>query len=235
VLKFIINAISNGLAFSRSEAKGTFILVVLSISALFFSRLLSSKIKNQPTPVYDTEKLVKWVSEVESSYEKEKKSTNYVSKKYTAKTYVDEKKSEDLQPMVPKENEVKIYDLNRASEIDLQKIKGIGKAYSARIVKFRDLLGGFNSVDQLDEVYGITDDLKEKISQRFSIQTSNSFVPINSDSVKTLIKHPYISCYLAWVIINYRKQNGDIERFEDLEKIKAINDSILQKLKPYIK
>ena len=47
---------------------------------------------------------------------------------------------------------------------------------------------------------------------------------INADSAKVLSNHPYISYDLAWIIINYRKQNGDITSANELKKILAIDE-----------
>ena len=165
------------------------------------------------------------------------KKTKYgaVDNKSTSTPNPQSKEIKTVEVKIPEIEKHVIYDLNTATADDLRKIKGIGKVYSERIVKYRNMLGGFSNKDQLSEVYGINDELINKITNDFSIQSDNEAIPINSDSVKILAGHPYISYDLAWVIINYRKQNGDISEFEDLKKIKALDDSVLQKLRPYIK
>lgn len=149
------------------------------------------------------------------------------------KKYEKYEKKETAKPSLPPEIIVK--DINMTAADDLMKIKGIGKVYSERIIKYRDLLGGFSDMEQLNEVYGITLPLYEKIKERFVIQSPVKPLNLNIDSVKALIKHPYISYDLAWVIINYRKQHGDIESAEDLHKIRAMDDSLINKLKPYLR
>jgi len=52
-----------------------------------------------------------------------------------------------------------IIDINTATATELKQLKGIGKVLSKRIVKYRDAIGGFQSVEQLNEVYGIEDSL----------------------------------------------------------------------------
>ena len=51
--------------------------------------------------------------------------------------------------------EIKTIDINTATEEELIELKGIGETLAKRIVKYRDKIGGFYSVEQLNEVYGI--------------------------------------------------------------------------------
>lgn len=236
MIKFLLNAISNGLAFSKTEARGTLVLILLIIISLVSYSYLTNELKSQEVDEFNQAQLVQWVAEVESSYAKKK-----VEKKEKFKEFkLDNEPSVNLyRPTKSKEKEtiveIKILDLNTANAIDLQAVKGIGKVYSERIVKYRNLLGGFTNANQLKEVYGITDTLVTRIKDRFEIQSDVMPFEINSDSAKVLASHPYISYDLAWIIVNYRKQNGDIESVNDLMKIKAIDDSLLQKLRPYLK
>ncbi|MEM7297091.1 MAG: helix-hairpin-helix domain-containing protein, partial [Bacteroidota bacterium] len=72
------------------------------------------------------------------------------------------------------------------------------------------------------------------LSKYFTVQSQPSRVDLNSDSAKNLAQHPYISYDLAWVLINYRKQNGDIKSLNDLRKVKALDTATLDKLRPYL-
>jgi len=190
----------------------------------------------------EQESFSEWVAEVKNSYTI-KKSYNkpFDTNPLTFTKTKNESETPEIFSMEqPKSIEkipenVVVRDLNTITADDLQMVKGIGKVYSNRIIKFRDQLGGFSSVDQLLEVYGITPELKNKIANQFEIRSEVAPLILNTDSVKQLIKHPYISYDMAWVLINYRKQHGDIKGIEDLSNIKAINDSIIQKLRPYLK
>lgn len=236
MIKYLINAISKGLAFSKNEARGTVALAILIIVVVIFSNFTAARIKNKSPEIYDPALLAAWVAEVDSSYSAKKISKpkpKYKSTYDFPKPVADTKAPLITQP--PKVEKLVVLDLNNASLEELQEVKGIGKVYSERIIKYREMLGGFSAMSQLAEVYGVEQDLVEKVSLQFSIQSQNQAIVINSDSVKTLVKHPYISYDLAWVIINYRKQNGDIDGFQELKKIKAIDDSLLIKLRPYIK
>lgn len=54
-------------------------------------------------------------------------------------------------------------ELNSTDSIELIKIKGIGPVFASRIMKYRDLLGGYVSISQLQEVYGIDSDRKSVV------------------------------------------------------------------------
>ncbi len=187
--------------------------------------------------VGDENKFAQWVSEVQASYTVKK--TNYPATRVKRASISSERnpieKSNRREEEIPqKEAITEIQDLNDASASDLKTIKGIGNVYSKRIIKFRDRLGGFSDMNQLSEVYGMTPELMKKITAKFHILSGVQKFDFNNDSVKLLIKHPYISYDLAWILINYRKQHGDIKNMDDLVEIKAIDDSLLQKLRPYV-
>ena len=237
VMKYIFNIISTNLSFSRTEARGTFVLAILVLATVTSSALIINKMKEGTPDKFDAVGLQEWVQEVESSYSIKKRSELVKENKPSKQAKYSPQKEIVEQKKVKKEEErvSVIYDINAATAEELRKVNGIGKAYSERIIKYRELLGGFANMDQLNEVYGITNELSLKIKKSFSIQSPNDPILINSDSVKILAKHPYISYDIAWIIINYRKQNGDIRSYENLGEIQALSDSILQKLVPYIK
>lgn len=135
---------------------------------------------------------------------------------------------------VPEKNRVKI-DLNQADSLQLQSVRGIGRVLSARIIKYREALGGFYSTDQLKEVYGIKDDVYKRTLKYFKLRNRLvKTISINQDSIKTLAKHPYLSFSVSRAIIKYRLQHGDYQSIDELKKIYLINDSLFQKIAPYL-
>ncbi len=50
-----------------------------------------------------------------------------------------------------------IVDINTASEEEWKALPGIGDVLSKRIVKFRNSIGGFNSIDDVKRTYGLSD------------------------------------------------------------------------------
>ncbi|WNB17813.1 helix-hairpin-helix domain-containing protein [Marivirga arenosa] len=131
---------------------------------------------------------------------------------------------------------IKPFDINKADASQLQKIYGIGPSYSERIIKYRNLLGGFSSLNQLKEVYGLKKESIDSI-KAYSFVENNSQLkkyPINLISADSLVKHPYIRYKDANLLINYRNQHGYYTSENDLYKIIALDSSWIKKVIPYL-
>jgi competence protein ComEA len=126
------------------------------------------------------------------------------------------------------------FELNTTVAEELQLIKGIGPVLSERIIKYRERLGGFHSYTQLDEVYGLKPEVIEELRNQTTLITKIRTFDINNDSLKVLIRHPYMNYDLARIILNYRKVHGNFERAEDVRNIKILSDSLYLKLYPYL-
>ena len=126
-------------------------------------------------------------------------------------------------------------DINQTTAADLQQISGIGEKLSGRILKFRDKLGGYHDLVQLREVYGLDSLVAQKVTAHFHISDSISQFPINTVTAEELGAHPYISRKMARVIINYRTQHGAFENEKDLAAIHVLSDSVIAKIKPYLR
>lgn len=127
-------------------------------------------------------------------------------------------------------------ELNSADSINLLKLKGIGPVFAGRIIKFRNLLGGFYTNEQLMEVYGIDSSRFNKFNSFIRVDTSLiKKININEASFKKILKHPYINFEMTKQIVNSRKlkKNSD---FQDFKKNNIlINDSIFKKIISYLK
>lgn len=127
-------------------------------------------------------------------------------------------------------------DLQTANAEILQSVKGIGEKTANRIIKYRTLLGGFHSINQLKEVYGVSPENLERIlPQVFVSVTSLKKININKVEGKALKTHPYI---ISWdqvnEILNERKLGGHYTDFEDLKKRSNLDGEVLEKIKPYL-
>jgi len=126
-------------------------------------------------------------------------------------------------------------DINIADTTAFIALPGIGSKLAQRIINFRDKLGGFNSVDQVGETFGLPDSTFQKIKSRL-ISTSAPVKKINIntallDDMKT---HPYIRYTVANAIVQYRTQHGNFSSIADLKKIMIITEDIYRKMEPYL-
>ncbi|HLQ98931.1 MAG TPA: helix-hairpin-helix domain-containing protein [Sphingobacterium sp.] len=127
-------------------------------------------------------------------------------------------------------------NINAADTTEWKKIRGIGPVLSQRIINFKKALGGFYSIDQIKEVYGIEEELFQAIKPKLTLSDSNNYnkIDINVINEVELAKHPYVNRKEAKIIVNYRMQHGDFEHFEEIRKIKGINLEKVSKVFPYL-
>ena len=138
----------------------------------------------------------------------------------------------------PREDKPKVplkIKINSANEEEWMKLYGIGPAYSKRIVKFRDALGGFHSIDQIAEVYGLPDSTFQSIRINLVLDESSiRKININTATDSLLKQHPYLNWRTAKAVTNYRFQHGYFSGVDDLGKVKLLSDELLQNLVPYL-
>lgn len=128
-----------------------------------------------------------------------------------------------------------IINLNTATDIELQKLNGIGPSFSKRIIEYRNKLGGFINSKQLLEIYGFKEETLLNIKDYLIIDTSYiKKININKAEYVDLIKHPYINKDNTKKILNYRNFAKNIKSFEELLNQKAIDKDFYEKLLPYI-
>lgn len=126
-------------------------------------------------------------------------------------------------------------ELNSATKEDLIKVYGIGEVLSERIIKYRDYLGGFYSINQLAEVYGIDSAKFVEVSENFTIDNSLiKKIDINNASNFDLKRHPYIDEKLSYKIINRKRQQGDFKNLDQLKDLDGIKESDYKKIKHYL-
>lgn len=143
-----------------------------------------------------------------------------------------QQENKTVKPSLPRYT---IIDINTADTSAFIALPGIGSKLSARIVNFREKLGGFYSIDQVGETYGLPDSTFQKIKPYLKMENNLiKKININTATVDELKAHPYIRWSLANVIVAYRKEHGSFASVKDLEKIMTITPDICEKLKPYL-
>lgn len=122
-----------------------------------------------------------------------------------------------------KKQRLVVLDINEATQEDLKKIYGIGDGLSERILKEKEKFGAFVSMEQMNDVWGLSPEVIAKLNEHFKIKVVPNIkkININSASIKELMQFPYFKYPLAKSIITYRSMNGEIKNGVDLTKIKG--------------
>jgi DNA uptake protein ComE-like DNA-binding protein len=127
-----------------------------------------------------------------------------------------------------------IVELNAADSAQLVKVKGIGVYYAKRILGYRKVLGGYVALEQLREVYGMTEENYDKIKSSCSVNASAvRRVCVNSWSVERMAAHPYIRFYKAKAIADLRKK-GKIKDGTALLALRDFDKESLERVLPYL-
>lgn len=125
-------------------------------------------------------------------------------------------------------------EINEADTSTLKKIPGIGSTYANRILKYRNLLGGYYSINQLKEVYGIDNELYHKIIPYITAKAKTSMIKINSADFQELIRHPYLNKEQVRIILDIRKRKGKIESINRLTLLEEFSSKDIKRLTPYL-
>jgi competence ComEA-like helix-hairpin-helix protein len=132
-------------------------------------------------------------------------------------------------PVFATSEKLVVLDINTASLEDLVKVYGIGEVIAQRILSYREILGSFVAMEQLDEVWGLSPEVLVNLNKRFKVKSLLGMkkVNINNATIKELAQFPYFKYALAKQIVIYRSMNGPIVETADLTKIKGMpNDKI---------
>lgn len=140
----------------------------------------------------------------------------------------------------PKKNfkkEFLIVDIGTADSTELDRLPMVGEYLAKKIYTYREKLGGFYSVSQLKEVYGMRDSALQVILPHIVLKDSDNLrrIDINAADFETLNSHPYIDRTLANLIVSYRKTHGAYKSKEDLQKVVLVDGELYRKIAPYIK
>lgn len=128
-----------------------------------------------------------------------------------------------------------IVELNSADTTLLMQVKGIGRGYAKSIIRFRQAAGGFVSVDQLNDIYGMLPENLEKIRPFLTVDPSLvQKIRINIASVEKLKSHPYLNFYKAKAIYEFRRNKGKLRDINDLKVITELTTDDLIRIKPYL-
>jgi DNA uptake protein ComE-like DNA-binding protein len=126
-------------------------------------------------------------------------------------------------------------EINRIDTMTLLQVKGIGRVSAGRITKYRNQLGGFYSIKQLEDIKGIYPDVLMRLQSILRVDTSLIVkINVNKASLERLRAHPYLSFYQAKVIVELRKARSRIRNINELSDFKEFSAIDIERLKWYL-
>jgi len=130
---------------------------------------------------------------------------------------------------------VESVELNSADSAGLDALKGIGPVFATRILRFRDLLGGYANPAQLLEVYGLDSSLYQLILPFVKVNPDKiNRININNCPVPALKKHPYIGYYIAKAIADYRVKHLRFRSIEEVRLLPGMTPEKFIQISPYL-
>ena len=220
--------------FTKGERNG----LCLLLAFVGISIALSSQINRIVPPVEEeTSQLEEALELFKADLQKKEQEKDYSSKRDSPSHPKTESspKSFSKKGKHEKGHSLSPIEINTADTTEFKKLKGIGSTYAARIVKFREKLGGFLSVDQIKEVYGIKEELYESIRPYLTVDTNKTIrIDMNDESFTWGFYHPYLPKKGVATLIKTRKERGRIEKNE-VKELLNMEDKEWSRLAPYLK
>lgn len=122
-------------------------------------------------------------------------------------------------------------DVNAADTSLLKRVPGIGSYYARRIIEYGKRLGGYVSIEQLDEIEGFPQEAKSYI--RIG-KTEQNKLNVNKLTLAQLRRHPYINYYQARSIVDYRRSYGPLKSLQALTACPDFTAADLKRISPYV-
>ncbi len=243
----------NFLYFSPAEKIAVLLLMVIIV--LFFGlNVVLSKRSTSPISIPQNDSLIAAFERLQESLEDKRTvsiNNEYKTDKKTEKKSLhenDSKREENRKPKQYTENpqytkqkkftEANSIALNETDTAQWKMVPGIGSAYSARIVKYQKMLGGYISINQLKEVYGITDEVFDAIVPFINMDNIGLGhcvkLNINQLEFKEILAHPYINYEQTKAIVNLRRRTGDITSASQLAMLDEFSPEDIERISPYL-
>ena len=144
----------------------------------------------------------------------------------TAQNGMFEKKPNSTTPVV--------IDVNTATSDDWLQLRGVGPTFAARIITQRDKIGGFATIGQLKEVYGLPDTTLQNIAPFLKLTTPVYRKLHVNKAAPDALTHPYLTRKQAEALVRYRLNHGEFTSMNDIKKTGVFSDNNLEQLRPYI-
>ena len=243
----------NFIYFSSAEKIAILILLVLIVLSFGLNVVLSRK-SSAPISIPQNDSLVVAFQLLQESLQDKKakpKSYEYKANNRSEKSYNNEKtnKSTDNsqdkhyseRPQYIKQEKFTTaasISLNETDTAQWKMVPGIGSAFSARIIKYGNMLGGYISIHQLKEVYGVTDELFDSIvsfirEDDIGLERCVK-LKVNKLEFKEILAHPYIGYEQTKAIVNLRRRTGNITSTNQLAMLDEFTAEDIERITPYI-
>ena len=208
----ILGSLKEWFGYTRRERRASFILLIM-IAAVAGIRFIvpNSKMNIEVLPVEDTLAM--------------SDSTTFI---YPP--------SQDQQPRPRRyAKPAMAVDLNKCDSAALEALPGIGPVLSARIIRYRNLLGGYAVVNQLKEVYGLPEETYDLVSGSLKADPGDvRKININLADYRQLIRLPYFERYEVTAILKYRELKGKVMGIDELVENGVIDTGKVEKVKWYL-
>lgn len=126
-----------------------------------------------------------------------------------------------------------VLDLNSADSATLTRVPGIGPTFARRIIDLRQRLGGFYTVYQLQEVYGIDADRFLALRAWFRTQSPPQRHPLGQLISGQVPRHPYLSWEQRKEMERLLHRHGTALSWHILRKSKLFSYEDSVRLSPY--
>ncbi len=124
-------------------------------------------------------------------------------------------------------------EINSADSLQWMQLKGIKAGRARMILKYKSMLGGFYSIEQLKEVYTFNDSLYNSIKANLTVNPALiQKLKVNTVDFKTMVHHPYIK-YDGTKCIFALKKNKKITA-DDLKNSSCFSREQLEKVLIYL-
>lgn len=203
--------------FSRLEKSGILILLFSVVLIQVFRLYLVYFYQPEPIPVY--------ITVVNNPKMLPKQGSNYELADTNFR----------IKPNKPVRKQFKVLEINSADSADLVALYRIGPSLASKIIKYREQLGGFYSLNQLSEIFGFNEDILFDLEGKIWVDPELIHkIKINTAEFDEIKTHPYFKYTLSRQLIAYRQQHGPFRVKSDLLSLKTMNDSLLKRLEPYL-
>lgn len=214
VMNKALKSVRSWFGYTRKERRASVILLTV-VAFVFLARYTVPRQKSGLSKIVEPERPVGAVAVSDSD----------LLSPATVKTY----QVREYRKQIP------VLDLNRCDSSELELLPGIGPVLAARIVKYRNLLGGYASPLQLREVYGLPEETFTAVSRYLYADSGDvKRIKINTAGFGELIRLPYFDRPVVNGILRYRELSGPVKGLEELVENKIIPVDKALKAGPYL-